>query len=121
MAVQDTLRELEREFVGEEDGLRAEIARLRRDARRAEAEFRRREDEAVAEALDLLGYAAAREDELDSALIRCIDAIEALAGIPLASSADGLARWRARLDEAWNARNQAMKTRTRAQLNLGDR
>lgn len=76
-------------------------------------EAEKRQHEAVAEALDLLGYAAAREDELDAALLRCIDAIEALAGIPLAGSADELAPWRDRLDSAWDARAHAMDVRTR--------
>lgn len=77
------------------------------------AEAEKRQHEAVAEALDLLGYAAAREDELDAALLRCIDAIEALAGIPLAGPADELAPWRDRLDAAWEARAHAMDVRTR--------
>jgi hypothetical protein len=53
-------------------------------------------------------------------VVRCINAIEALAEIPLAGSGEGVDRWRARLDEAWNARTQAMTVRTRAQLKLGD-
>jgi hypothetical protein len=113
MAVQETVRETDRGFLTEEESLRAEIGRLRIAARMAAVEAEKRQYEAVAEALDLLGYAAAREDELDAALLRCIDAIDALAGIRLAGSGDGLAGWRARLDAAWDARVHAMALRTR--------
>jgi hypothetical protein len=89
--------------------LQDEVDRLEAAAQEAAARAQERQEAAVEEALSVLAETTRRARELEDALIGCTDAMAGLVGISLSGSPEQVARWKACLDAAWEARARALE------------